>query len=163
MTRRLRLVRSVTAGSGGWGGDGTVWQGDDPGNAPKPADAPAIEVGSPIFTPQFGPDGGPSSGRSTGVSGIVRLSGGDSTRRFELRLVLGYLKVNGEDQRIDWERPSGPTPPTPADPMSIGDGEDFTTLPFNLPNQMVAFHLIPVGGNLAEDSRIEIWAAEVEE
>lgn len=157
------MIRSVTAGAGGWAGDGTVWDGDAAANAPKPASAPNVEVGSPIAHAKLRPEGDGSEARTKGFSGIMRVTGADSSRRFDLRLVLAYAKhdANG-DVRTDWQEPVGPSPPTPPAARDIGDGEDFTTAPFDLPLQDMAFHLVPQGGNLASGSVVEIWAAELD-
>jgi hypothetical protein len=157
MSRHLRLVRRITAGAGGWAGDGATWNGES--SVPVPASAPAVEVGSPIFKMGIRDEEGQVP---TGISGLMRVTGADATRRFDLRLVLAYTKVPPSGPNvIDWRETTGPTPPTPPAPRDIGDGEQFTTLPLVLPLQDMAFHLVPQGGNLLSGSVVELWAAEL--
>ena len=146
----LKLLRRITGGAGGWAGDGTVWNGDNPVNAPKPATIQATETTNPIHTISH-----------KRARGFVRVIGGDASRRFDMRLVVGWSKRFGDAQIDDWQLPAGPTPPAPADPRDIGDGEDFDTDGIDLTGQKFALHLVPQGGNLAEFSIIEIWASEV--
>lgn len=143
----LNLVRRVYAtGEGGWSGDGAVWSGDDPVNWPTVSNAQ--EEGSPIFAHE---------GR--GVRGILRVRGADSTRRFDLRVVIEYVKfIPPKGTQADWQLPAGPTPPAPVEPRDIGDGEDFTTVSIDLTGKRIAFHLVPKDGNLADGSIVEIWA-----
>lgn len=146
----LKLLRRITAGVGGWAGDGTVWNGDDPVNAPKPATVQATEVTNPIH-----------SINHKRARGFIRVLGGDAARRFDMRLVVGWSKKTNDTQVDDWQLPAGSTPPSPAVPRDIGDGEDFDTESIDLTGQKYALHLVPQAGNLTEDSIIEIWASEV--
>lgn len=154
MSRVLRLVRSVLATAGDWAGDGTVWAGDDPANAPKVATVNAVETGNPVFRPANLRPG--TAVLTRGCSGILRVHGGDSTRRFDLSLVLAYVKQAPDgSQVVEWRILTGATA------LNIGDGEDFTTLPHDLPGQDLAFHLVPRTASLVSASYVEVWAAEL--
>jgi hypothetical protein len=165
MARIVRLIRRVTATAGGWAGDGTVWDGDDPANAPKAATIQATEATTPIATAGAHPRTAEVGQIPSGWSGIMRVldnTGAPSSKRFALRIVLGWKKDLGSGlYKVDWQEPVGDSPPTPPDARNIGDGEDFTTEPLNLLGQDVAFHLVPVGGNLTSGHKVEIWASEV--
>lgn len=162
MARIVRLIRRITATGGTWAGDGTVWSGDASAAAPKPATINAVEVGHPIARVRGSVNNVPLA--TQGWSGILIVRDGNgvaTSKRFELRLVLGWEKVATGVQVTDWRQPTGDSPPTPPDARNIGDGEDFTTAPLILPNQDVAFHLVPIGGDLALGHKVEIWASEI--
>jgi len=152
----LRLVRRITAGPGGWAGDGPVWDVDNP---PVPSQDPMDpEEGSPIFTiglrrPQYG-----GATRAVGCKGILRVIGADSTRRFTMRLVVEWPQEGLSPRWMELVDSETGTIVTPRD---IGDDEDFTTADTDLATHRVAFHLTPIAGNLGDGSMVEIWAVVI--
>lgn len=148
----LRLMRRITATAGGWAGDNaTPWVGDDGSNDPVPATVQAGETGEGqaiAVPPQFG------NFPARGLLGFVRVTGADSTRRFDLRLVHAWAKRQSDGtDKLDWRELKG------AAALDAGNGEEFTTVPQAMVSSRIAFHLIPQGGNLASGSVVEVWAS----
>lgn len=149
--REVTLIRRVTAGAGGWAGDGALWSAD---NAPVAASPPHIEVGR-------GPsiDLGEGVTPLTGVVGLVRViddAGVPIAQQFTLTILLGWLRLSDPDAvgtRVsDWRVVSGTTAAV------VEDGTTFTTEPIDVKDASIAFHLVPITTSLPEDSIVEIWA-----
>lgn len=152
MARELKLVRRVTAGAGGWGGD-AAWS---EGSPPVAAGGAHTEVGSPQFSiPGSLAERTHVSAR--GCAGYVRVTGADAARVFELRIYVEWVRVEAGVRTPDWRLLAADGGVV----REISNGEDFTTDPAQLGDQRIAFHLTPVGGNLAQNSVVEIWASEI--
>ncbi len=152
MPREVLLRRRVVATAGGWAGDGANWT---QGNPPAAATVQATEDTSPIMVL-------PISRREAkqfatrGAAGMMRVFGADPTRRFLMRIFVEWLRKEKDAQPIsDWREITG------AGGIDIGNGEDFTTDPVDVGDARIAFHLVPVGGNLGDASTVELWASEI--
>lgn len=151
MPREIRLVRRVTAQAGGWAGDGADWSQA----SPPIAAGGGAETTSPIFVIPLSRADAPDV-RTRGAAGIMRVTGADAARRFNMQVFVSWARREGATITKDWRLL------TDTAAREIGNGEDFDTgIAANLQDCEIAFHLIPIGGNLAEASVVEIWAAEV--
>jgi hypothetical protein len=154
MARDLKLIRRVTATGGAWAGDASTWS---QGTPPVVATVNALEVGSPIMPLVIGRvDAHHGSVINRGAAGLMRVIGADAARRFLVDYYVEMiLKENGQPDVVEWNLLKG------SSPVDTGTLEDFTTDPAWLQDAKIAFHLTPIGGSLAEDSVVEIWAADI--
>ena len=151
MAREVRLIRSITAAAGGYPGDGADFSES---NQPAQASPHETQTDPIFFIPLRRLDDETVTCR--GLAGMMRVTGADAGRRFTLRIFIEWLrKVPGGTPVRDWRLVTG------APTRDIGNGEDFTTDPVSLQDQNIAFHLVPVSGNLAAGSVVEIWGAEI--
>lgn len=155
MPRELKLLRRITAGGGGWAGDGPDWSQSNP---PAAVLAPHTEASGfnqgPIFTvpiqlteaPQF---------PAKGFAGYMRVIG-DPARLFSLKVFMEWVRTEkGLPSVYDWRLP------VRRSDRILGDGGDFTSDPAQLRDSRVAFHLTPIAGNLAAGSVVELWMGEI--
>lgn len=152
MPRELRRIRAVTAGAGDWGGDGAPWSLANP---PAPVSAPHTELGSPIQALPIYVRENPEL-LTRGAVGLVLVTGADAARRFTLTLYVEWVLVSPDGTKVsEWRVPVGHVG------VEIGNGEEFTTDPLELRDSRIAYHLVPIGGDLTDGSTVEIWASEL--
>ena len=155
MPREVRLIRRISADSGGFSGDngGGPWS-----EASPPVQAsPHETVTNPIFVVPIALRERQTTD-ARGAAGIVRVLddlGNPSLQKFTMKLFVEWLRIEGTTRTSDWRAL------TDAPTRAIGNGEDWTTDPVFLQDQRIAFHLVPIGGSLPEDHVVEIWGAEI--